>query len=127
MRSWPATNLLKPLWLQHGGRKKLSDESRISEGHLSKVNGGKAPLTLEAAERLARVLDVSLLELGAPEAVADDAKSLTMLARLEALEAELEQQKEDSARALAALAKEVRALKRQRPGEGPSTSRAASS
>lgn len=96
MRSWQAQHLLKPLWVQHGGRRKLAADTGISEGHLSKVNGGKAPLTLPAAETIARALGVSLLDLGAPaEVAADDPASMTLRDILVQLGAEVAQLSEE--------------------------------
>jgi DNA-binding transcriptional regulator YdaS (Cro superfamily) len=126
MASWDATGLLEPLWGKVGGRDRLAALTHIQPATLSGYNTGRLKLGTRNAEKIAAALEVSLADLGAPEAAAaDDPTSRPLLDRLQALEAALEQQREDSARALAALAKEVRALRRQRPGEGPAPSRAA--
>lgn len=84
---WPARDLLKPLWLAHGGRKAVALRAGVSEGHLSKVNAGKTNLGLDVATRFAEAVGVSLVELGGP---ADESvRSRTMVARLEALEADI--------------------------------------
>lgn len=81
---WSAKELLKPLWQNYpGGRDKLATDVGLKSGNtLSSINSGKRNLGLDLGQRLAAKLGVSLLELGAPEGLAD-ARGLTLLARLE--------------------------------------------
>ena len=76
---WSAKGLLKPLWQQYpGGRDKLAEQVGTTGSSLSGRNTGKVHLGHDLAERLAAELTrglgrpVSVLELGAPEDVADE-------------------------------------------------------
>ena len=121
---WKAKGLLKPLWLAHGGRKKVAGDAGISEGHLSKVNAGKAKLGLTVATKVASVTGVSVLELGAPVEQADAAGE-TLLSRLEELaaaHAESARKQTTMAREIARLQERVRRLEaRPWPREAQST------
>lgn len=86
-KGWEATGLLKPLWARVGGRDALAELAGISPpGTLSAYNSGKRPLGIVNARKIAAALDISLLELGAPEEVLDP-KDQGVLARLASLEA----------------------------------------
>jgi len=81
---WPAKGLLKPFWLAHGGRQAVAKTAGVSEGHLSKVNAGKANLGHDVATKLVKTYNVSVLELGAPVEEADE-KGQTFLQLLAGL------------------------------------------
>jgi transcriptional regulator with XRE-family HTH domain len=80
--SWDATGRLAPIWKKVGGRDKLADRTGIQAPTLSGYNTGRLPLGERNARKIAAALEVSLLELGAPEATADDPASLTLVDRL---------------------------------------------
>lgn len=93
---WNAEGLLRPLWHSYEGhpelprREALAKAVGTSPSVLSQINTGKRPLGHDLGPRLAAELGVSLLELGAPEAVADDPASLKLRDRLEKLGTKVE-------------------------------------
>ena len=83
---WYATGLLQPLWAKYpGGRDALAEKIGTTGNSLSARNTGSRTLGIDLASRLAEELDISLLELGAPEGLADDQASVTLATRLEGL------------------------------------------
>lgn len=123
-KGWPAKNLLKPLWLIHGGRKAVAAAAGVSEGHMSKVNSGKANLGLDVATKIASACSVSVLELGAPEEQADK-KGWTLQSRLEELEGTLADVLDDQLQLRQRVARLEAA--REEHGDGPGDHRAAAS
>lgn len=109
---WSAKALLQPLWRQYpGGRDALADAVGTTGASLSSRNSGRLTLGHDLAERLAAELsrglnrEVSVLELGAPAAEADEAGQ-SILDRLEELAGavkKLSKQQEDLALHIAAL------------------------
>lgn len=84
-KGWDATDLLRPLWRGYpGGRDALAGAVGTSPSVLSAINRGRRNLGMDLGTRLADELGVSLLELGAPEAHADE-HGLTLVDRLRAL------------------------------------------
>lgn len=81
-RGWGAEGLLQPLWTTYpGGRDGLAKAVGTHGSTLSSINSGKQNLGRSLGERLAAALGVSLLELGAPEGLANQG-GLTLLDRL---------------------------------------------
>lgn len=109
-RGWSAKGLLAPLWQERfsgpGKREQLADLVEISPQTLSAYNSGNRPLGITNARRIAAALGVSLAELGAPEGE-EDARSVTLRARLEELSAAVG----DALEAQAKLSREVSRLR----------------
>lgn len=118
-KGWDATGLLLPLWNRYpGGRDALAKKVGTTGNSLSARNTGTRNLGISLGRRLADELDVSLSELGAPEALAVDQPSVTLRDRLEGLAADLAV----AARTVAALQERVSMLEaRPWPGEDQST------
>lgn len=122
-QGWDAKGILKPLWQEYGGRDELAAAAGTTGTVLSAINTGyrDRKLGIVLARKLAAALDVSLAELGAPEAVADDPASRKIQDRLAELEAEVRWLRSQLTRAaeLLKLELEPRAVK------GPARSRRA--
>ena len=102
-KGWYATGLLEPLWKQFpGGQEALAKAASSNRTSLSAINQGHRRLGPGLASRLAAVLQVSVLELGAPVEAAD-AQGLTLLQRLEAQDALLAEAIESAAKATRAV------------------------
>lgn len=118
-KGWSAKGLLKPLWGSVGGRDGLERATGISGSTLSAYNAGSRPLGIVNARRIAAALNVSLLDLGAPEE-ADQKLAEALTVRLASIEAELaalhrsrEQGTEGILRRLVALEVGLRRLSQQ--------------
>lgn len=109
-RGWSAAGLLQPLWERYErGRDELAERVGTSGTVLSSINSGKRRLGLNLAKRLAAELRISLLELGAPAAVAQaDGQSSALLRHLAQLAANDAEMLENQAAALELL-EEIRA------------------
>lgn len=112
---WSAKGLLRPLWQFYPGKRDgLAHDIGTSPSTLSAINSGRRNLGYDLGRRIADALDVSLLELGAPEDAADQ-KGRTLTDRLEELAADLA----EAARAMSRLQERVKRLEaRAWPGEG---------
>lgn len=113
---WNAEGLLKPLWIKYGGRDKLAEDAKVSRSTLASANSGKRNLGPDAGERIAKALGVSVLELGAPETLADE-RGVPLIARLVEVRSEVAELTTDVRR----LTRRVVALERRAPPalEGP--------
>jgi transcriptional regulator with XRE-family HTH domain len=89
-KGWDATGRLAAFWGRAGGRDKLAELTGINKATLSGYNSGRLGLGYDNATKIATVLQVSLLELGAPAAQADDPGSRAALSLLAELSAEVE-------------------------------------
>lgn len=110
-RGWKAKGLLKPLWQRYeGGRDALAGAVGTTGSTLSSINTGDRNLGPSLAHRLAAELNVSVLELGAPDEEADG-PGLLILDRLAELEEGLNRLGGDLPR----LGRRVSALERRVP------------
>ena len=119
-RGWDASGLLQPAWKNYpGGRDALALAVGTSPSVLSSINTGKRNLGIALATRLAAKLGVSVLELGAPEGLADP-RGKDLLSRLEALREEAEAGREGLALALEGIQMSLARIEARLPGEaGP--------
>lgn len=86
-RGWDATGLLRPLWQTFPGKREgLAEAVGTAPETLSSINTGKRRLGKALGGRLANVLGVSLLELGAPTRQPADPAGETLRERLDTLE-----------------------------------------
>lgn len=81
-KGWDAKERLKPLWGKVGGRDGLAALTGITGQTLSAYNSGSRPLGIVNGRRIADALGVSVLELGAPLGMGDQARDQTVLGRL---------------------------------------------
>jgi transcriptional regulator with XRE-family HTH domain len=113
-RGWDASGRLEAFWDRVGGRDRLAKRTGIQPGTLSGYNTGRLPLGLANARKIAEALEISLLELGAPEAQPDQ-RGRSLIDHQEELEAEVIRLATDVRR----LTRRVQALERQaRPSTG---------
>jgi hypothetical protein len=110
--SWYATGRLEALWDRVGGRDGLERVTGIGGTTLSGYNTGGRKLGRRNGEKIADALGVSVVELGAPEDLADQ-PGLSVFARLEALENTVGRQHRANAKALAGIAKRLEQLEQQ--------------
>lgn len=97
-KGWDARGRLAPLWRElPGKRDELAERSGVKGPTLSAYNSGKRPLGYGNARKIAQALGVSLLDLGAPEATADE-EYQTIDLRLELLAAQLAEAVEATAK-----------------------------
>jgi transcriptional regulator with XRE-family HTH domain len=90
-RGWDAKDRLKPLWQRcDWTRDDLAAATGITPQTLSAYNTGNRPLGMRNARRIAAALEVSVLDLGAPNEDADDL-GRTLQEELAALIDELEE------------------------------------
>lgn len=120
-KGWSAAGLLRPLWQNYPGKRDaLAAAVGTQPSVLSAINTGRRLLGRGLGQRLADELEVTLLELGAPESLADD-RGRTILDRLD----ELAIDAAETARTLAALQERVSMLEaRPSLGVDPSTDQA---
>jgi transcriptional regulator with XRE-family HTH domain len=121
-KGWKATGLLEPLWGKVGGRDELARKTGINPATLSGVNTGRLNLGRANAERIAQVLEVSLVELGAPEGEADDVRSQSLVDLLGDLRAVVDAQQktiDSQGRSIRALQGRIRALEQARATARP--------
>jgi transcriptional regulator with XRE-family HTH domain len=88
-KGWDATGCLARYWKRVGGRDGLADVTGIQPSTISGYNTGRLRLGITNGERIAQALGVTIFELGAPTAEEAAAGAVTLLERVEALEAEL--------------------------------------
>lgn len=90
MRSWNAKGLVELAWkrLDDPRRDELARITGIEPGNLSSYNSGKRPLTIRQARKIAAASGMNIVELGAPEDLADDEGS-QILDRLRVLERQM--------------------------------------
>lgn len=108
-RGWDASGLLEGLWGRIGGRDRLAELTGIQPGTLSGYNTGRLPLGLANARKIAAALEVSVLDLGAPEEAAVTRRDRRVIDRLREVEAALQALGPD----LAALGDRVNALEKR--------------
>lgn len=117
-KGWNAKGLLQPLWREiEGGREGLELLTGIRGTELSSYNSGKKPLGIANARRIADALGISVLELGAPEEEADH-QGLSILRRLQALAAAVDDLQETNADLLTRLETLERAAEGRRRVRG---------
>jgi transcriptional regulator with XRE-family HTH domain len=118
-RGWNAKGLLAAHWDKVGKRDGLAAATGITGETLSGYNSGSRPLGKKNATKIAAVLGVSLLDLGAPEAEADDPPSQAALVLLAELSAEVKRLSAD----LVAAQQRLEKLESQRGPRGSAASR----
>jgi hypothetical protein len=102
-----------------GGRDALAKKIGTTGSSLSSRNSGTKPLGIQLARKIADETGVSVMELGAPEGLADP-RGLTLLDRLEGLAVDLA----EAARRVVELQERVSMLEaRPWPGEDQPTGR----
>lgn len=92
--SWKATGLVRKVWQSLDGpdkRGQLAERTGIQATDLSQLNTGKRPMTMALATRIASAVDgFTIDDLGAPAIEDADRGPVTVLQRLEAIEARQE-------------------------------------
>lgn len=116
-KGWKATGLLSPLWARlDGGREALAALTGIRATELSSYNSGAKNLGISNARRIADALEISVLDLGAPEGAAETRRELRVVDRLRAVEAALNRlgpNLEDLGDRVTALERQVPSRKRR--------------
>ena len=114
-KGWNASAYLPALLKARGmTQQELADATSIDRGTINGYCTGRLDLGPKNATRIAGVLDVSVLEVGAPAEAAPELAGL-ILDRLAALEAAMNELAAEVRQDLVALTRRVRALEQQAP------------